>query len=188
MFFPHEFSIQHRWCILGSFVFKERRLNMWGTPGSVFRLEGFAQVTQPLVCLQKKIKAWKTECMTVFKREVISQSVLTWLKILVIVAGWGGGGVNIRNAVRILAVSQAGNFLYILQHGCKFSSWLMVNNYFDHLRLATKFACCKIRATKRVQRTIALYQYKLFNLFPFSVIEFCEVVMFKPWTQYVWSK
>ena len=26
------------------------------------------------------------------------------------------------------------------------------------------------------------------NLFPFSVIEFCEVVMFKPWTQYVWSK
>ena len=48
--------------------------------------------------------------------------------------------------------------------------------------------CCKIRATKCVQRTIALYQYKLFNLFPFSVIEFCEVVMFKPWTQYVWSK
>ena len=46
----------------------------------------------------------------------------------------------------------------------------------------------KIRATKCVQRTMALYQYKLFNLFPFSVIEFCEVVMFKPWTQYVWSK
>ena len=36
--------------------------------------------------------------------------------------------------------------------------------------------------------TIALYSYKLFNLFLFSVIEFCEVVMFKPWTQYVWSK
>ena len=47
---------------------------------------------------------------------------------------------------------------------------------------------CKILATKCLQRTIALYQYKLFNLFPFSVIEFCEVVMFKPWTQYVWSK
>ena len=39
-----------------------------------------------------------------------------------------------------------------------------------------------------MQRTIALYRYKLFNLFPFSVIEFCEVVMFKPWKQYVWSK
>ena len=48
--------------------------------------------------------------------------------------------------------------------------------------------CWKIRATKCLQRTIVLYQYKLFNLFPFSVIEFCEVVMFKPWTQYVWSK
>ena len=81
---------------------------------------------------------------------------------------------------------------YILQHGCKFSSWLMVNSYFDHLRLVTKILnlhpCCKIRATKCVQQTIALYQYKLFNLFPFSVIEFCEVVMFKPWTKYVWSK
>ena len=58
---------------------------------------------------------------------------------------------------------------------------------------------CKIRATKCLQRTIALYQYRLFNLFPFSVIEFCEVNMFKPWQepikwwapdlgQYVWSK
>ena len=41
---------------------------------------------------------------------------------------------------------------------------------------------CKIRATKCLQRTIALYQYKLINLFPFSAIEFCEVSMFKPWT------
>ena len=55
-------------------------------------------------------------------------------------------------------------------------------------KLLNLHPCCKIRATKCVQRTIALYQYKLFNLFPFSVIEFCEVVMFKPWTQYVWSK
>ena len=47
---------------------------------------------------------------------------------------------------------------------------------------------CRIRATKCMQGTIALYQYKLLNLFPFSVIEFCEVVMFKPWTQYVWWK
>ena len=96
---------------------------------------------------------------------------------------------NIRNAVRILAVSQGGNFLYILQHGCKFSSWLMVNSYFDQLLLATNLhPCRKIRATECVQRTIALYQYKLLNLFPFSVIEFSEVVMFKPWTQYLWSK
>ena len=42
--------------------------------------------------------------MTVFKREIISQSVLTWLKILVFFLR------NIRNAVRILAVSQAGNY------------------------------------------------------------------------------
>ena len=41
---------------------------------------------------------------------------------------------------------------------------------------------CRIRATKCMQRTIALYQYKLLNLFPFSEIEFCKVVMFKPWT------
>ena len=35
----------------GYFCFKKRGLNMFETPGSVFRLEGFAQVTQPLVCL-----------------------------------------------------------------------------------------------------------------------------------------
>ena len=52
--------------------------------------------------------------MTVFKR----LTWLTWLKILVIVFFLR----NIRNALRILAVSHAGNFLYILQHGCKFSS------------------------------------------------------------------
>ena len=59
---------------------------------------------------------------------------------------------------------------------------------FTFSKLLNLNPCCKIRATKCLQRTIALYQYKLFNLFPFSVIEFCEVVMFKPWTQYVWSK
>ena len=46
--------------------------------------------------------------MTVFKREIIGQSVLTWLKILVIFFFWR----NIRNAVSILAVLLAGNFLY----------------------------------------------------------------------------
>ena len=45
--------------------------------------------------------------MTVFKREIISQSVLTWLKILVLFF-WR----NIRNAVSILAVLRVGNFLY----------------------------------------------------------------------------
>ena len=59
---------------------------------------------------------------------------------------------------------------------------------FTYSQLLNLHPCCRIRATKCVQRTIALYQYKLFNLFPFSVIEFCEVVMFKPRTQYVWSK
>ena len=59
---------------------------------------------------------------------------------------------------------------------------------FTFSRLLNLHPCCRIRATKYVQRTIALYHYKLFNLFPFSAIEFCEVVMFKPWTQYVWSK
>ena len=48
--------------------------------------------------------------------------------------------------------------------------------------------CCRIRATKFVQRTMALYRYKLFKLFPFSLIEFCKVVIFKNWIQYVWSK
>ena len=81
-------------------------------------------------------------------------------------------------------------FFHILQHRIKFNSWWTV--WFDILftfsQLLNLHPCCRIRATKCVQRTIALYQYKLFNLFPFSVIEFCEVVMFKPWTQYVWSK
>ena len=81
-------------------------------------------------------------------------------------------------------------FFHILQHRIKFNSWWTV--WFDILftfsQLLNLHPCCRIRATKCVQRTIALYQYKLFNLFPFSVIEFYEVVMFKPWTQYVWSK
>ena len=78
------------------------------TPGSVFRLDGFAQVTQPLVGLHILFfQAFFS--MTVFKREIISQSVLAWLKILVHVTFFFR---NIRNAVSILAVLQAGNFLY----------------------------------------------------------------------------
>ena len=50
--------------------------------------------------------------MTVFKREIISQSVLTWLKVLVIFFCFFVFLRNIRNAVSILAESQAGNFLF----------------------------------------------------------------------------
>ena len=45
--------------------------------------------------------------MAIFKREVIIQSVLTWLKILII-----DFLRNIRNAVSTLAVLQACDFLY----------------------------------------------------------------------------
>ena len=55
---------------------------MFETPGSVFRLEGFAQVTQPLVHLHILFSKLKFFSMTVFKREIIRQSVLTWLRIL----------------------------------------------------------------------------------------------------------
>ena len=53
--------------------------------GSVFLVEGFAQVIQPLVCLHILFSKLFFFSVTVFKMEIISQSVLTWLKILVIV-------------------------------------------------------------------------------------------------------
>ena len=77
------------------------------TPGSVFRLDGFAQVTQPLVCLDILFSKLYFFSMTVFKREIISRSVLAWLKILVIVFLR-----DIRYAVSILAVLLSCNFLY----------------------------------------------------------------------------
>ena len=58
---------------------------------------------------------------------------------------------------------------------------------FTNSHLLNLHPCCRIRETKWVQPTMALYQCKLFNPFQLSVIEFCEVVMFKPWTQ-SWSK
>ena len=124
--------------------------------------------------------------LTVFKREIISQSVLIWLKILVFLFLR-----NIRNAESIFSFTG----LYFLI-SCSMESSLVADwwwtVWFDILftfsQLLNLHPCCRIRATKCVQRTIALYQYKLFNLFPFSVIEFCEVVVFKTWTQYVWSK
>ena len=42
--------------------------------------------------------------------------------------------------------------------------------------------CCKIRATKCVQRTIALYQYKLFILITVPIPIFCNRVL---WGSYV---
>ena len=127
--------------------------------------------------------------MTVFKREIISQSVLTWLKILVILFYFF---CAISEMQKVFLVLQACNF-YI---SCSMESNLVADwwwtVWFDILftfsQLLNLHPCCRIRATKCVQRTIALYQYKLFNLFPLTVIEFCEVVMLKPWTQYVWSK
>ena len=65
--------------------FKKRRLNVCETPRPVFRFDGFAQVTQPLVCRHILFsKLFIFFSMTVFKRKIINQSVLTWLKILVI--------------------------------------------------------------------------------------------------------
>ena len=126
--------------------------------------------------------------MTVFKREIISQSVLTWLKILVI---FFSQYQKCRRYFQFYSII----FFFI---SCSVESSLVADwwwtVWFDILftfsQLLNLHPCCRIRATKCVQRTIALYQYKQFNLFPFSlmVIEFCEVVMFKPWTQYVWSK
>ena len=117
--------------------------------------------------------------MTVFKREIISQSVLTWLKILVFLFFF----CAISEMQKVFLVLQACNFFisYSMESNLVADWWWTV--WFDILftfsQLLNLHPCCRIRA---------LHQYKLFNLFPFSVIEFCEVVMFKPWTQYVWSK
>ena len=51
--------------------------------------------------------------------------------------------------------------------------------FFTISKLPNLHPCWRLHATKCVQRTIALYQYKVFNLFPFYVIEFCEVVILK---------
>ena len=60
----------------------------------------------------------------------------------------------------------------MLQHGCKFrvADWwwtIWFDVLFTFSQLLNLNPCCKIRATKCLQRTIALYQYKLFILFPF---------------------
>ena len=100
---------------------------------------------------------------------------------------------NIRNLIFFCAILEMQKVFLVLQACNFFISCSMESNlvadwwwtvWFDILftfsQLLNLHPCCRIRATKCVQRTIALYQYKLFNLFPFSVIEFCEVVMFKP--------
>ena len=76
---------------------------------------------------------------------------------------------------KVFLVLQACNFFI----SCSMESNLVADwwwtVWFDILftfsQLLNLHPCCRIRA---------LHQYKLFNLFPFSVIEFCEVVMFKP--------
>ena len=75
--------------------------------------------------------------VTVFKRKIISQSVLTWLKILVLVFFFF---CALSEMQYVFWQYHTLVIFYILQHGCKFSSLLMVNSYFDHPRLATKFA------------------------------------------------
>ena len=62
----------------------------------------------------------------------------------------------------------------MLQHGCKFrvADWwwtIWFDVLFTFTQLLNLNPCCKIRATKCLQRTIALYQYKLFILFPFCL-------------------
>ena len=59
---------------------------------------------------------------------------------------------------------------------------------FTICQLLSLHPCCRIHATKCVQRTMALYRYKLFKVFPFSLVEICKVVMFKNGIQCVWSK
>ena len=124
------------------------------TPGSVFCLDGLAQVTQPLVCLHILFSKLYFFSMTVFKRESINQSLLTWLKILVIF------------------------FMSFSMESSLVADWwwtVWFDILFTFSQLLNLHPCCRIRETKWVQRTI-------------SVIEFSEVVMFKHWTQHVWSK
>ena len=64
--------------------FKKRGLKVFETPGLVFLLEGFAQVASVFTfCLP----SFNLFSMTVFEREIIGQSVLTWLRILAIFLG-----------------------------------------------------------------------------------------------------
>ena len=114
--------------------------------------------------------------------------MLTWLKILAIVFF-----AQYQKFSKYLIGSFTGWYFFI---SCNMGADLVTDRWwtvwFDILftisQLPNLNPCWRIYAAKCVQRTIALYQYKLFNLFPFCVIEFCEVVIFKPWTQYVWSK
>ena len=98
---------------------------------------------------------------------------------------------NIRKAESIFSFTGLYFFISCSMESNLVADWwwtVWFDILFTFSQLLNLHPCFRIRGTKCVQWTIALYQYKLFNLFPFSVIEFCEVVMFKPWTQYVWSK
>ena len=126
----------------------------WETSGSVFRLDGSAQVTQPRVCLRSQFSKLEFFYMTVFDRGIIRKSVLTWKNnddddscVFRSVAVFNG--CYLKYKIKLFTISQLLNL----------RPW------------------CRIRAAKCVQRTMALYQYKLFDLFP--------LVMFKRWTQCV---
>ena len=136
-----------------------------------FVLEGFAQVTSHSSVF--------TFCfffsMTVLKMGIISQFVLTWVQILVIVFFFFLR--NIRNTVL-----QACNFFISCSVDANLVAEWWWTIWFDILvafsQLLNLNSCCKIRASKCLQRAIALYRHKMFNLFPL----FCTRVF---WGKYV---
>ena len=100
---------------MGSFDLKNADLMCYKHQGKCFVLTALHRLPSHLPVFIFCFPSFNFFSMTVFKREIISQSVLTWLKTIIVFLR------NIRNAVSILAVLQAGNFLYV-QHGFKFSS------------------------------------------------------------------
>ena len=115
---------------LGSFVFFKTLTkcarNTWVVVSS-WRL--YTAYPATLLSSHSVLQAWMFFSMTVFKRDITSQSVLTWLKILIIDFFLR----SMRNAVSILAVWKAGNFLvYILKQWIVFfarSDWNIRSEY-----------------------------------------------------------
>ena len=135
--------------------------------GSVFRLKGFAQVTQPLFCPHPLFSKLQFFSVTVFKREIIGQSVLTWLKILVIVSF-----AQYQKYSKYFSFSTNANLV---------ADWWWTVILITLGLLLNLHPCCKMRATKCVQRTIALYQYKLKTVQPIPI--FCNRVLWRSYVQ-----
>ena len=161
---------------------------MWETRGSVFRLESCALHRLPShsFVFTFCFPSFNFFFLWRYLKWKLLVSLLTWLRISVIIFFLR----NTRNAVSILAILQACNFFYILQHGCKFSSWLIVNNliwYFVLLHSATEFESmlqdtCELNVWKG---PIALYQYKVFKVIPLKL--FYYQTFFKNWhNQHSW--